>query len=236
MQQSSFKYEVGKMKKVFKNLFFWILIVQTLSLIFFTTVGKLEVNNTDDILQNGKGVITLSITITLTVATIYAVMLINRVLIIRYIGNFRERTYSYPTGRNQMFRAKIYAFIYKYMIVFVICTLLVNTIYILFCIITSIIKFTTPVYVFLPNIVLFSVLVSITIILLSSICGIYYQSTNKCLITAIILIVLLGNLVANTYILDAIFVLLINIGLCVINVSLIKFLEHHIRVDDLLHK
>lgn len=234
--QSSFKYEVGKIKKVFKNLFFWILIVQTLSLIFFTTVGKFEVNDTDDILQNGKGIITLSITITLTVVTIYAVMLINRVLIIRYIGNFRERTYSYPTGRNQMFRAKIYAFIYKYMVAFVICTLLVNTIYILFSIITSFINFTTQVYVFLPNIVLLSALVSITIILLSSIFGIYYQSTNLCLITSIILIVLVGNLVANTYILDAIFVLLINIGLCVMNVSLIKFLEHHIRVDDLLHK
>lgn len=234
--QSSFRYEVGKMKKVFKNLFLWILIVQILSLIFFTIVGKFEVDDMDDILQNGKGIITLSITITLSVVTIYAVMLINRVIIKRYIGNFRERTYTYATGRDQMFRAKIYAFIYKYMIVFVIYTLLINTVFYLFCIITSFIKFTTPVYVFLPNIVLLSVLVSITIILISGICGIYYQSTNICLITSIILIALIGNLVANTYDLDALFVLIINVGLCVINFSLIKFLEHHIRVDDLLHK
>lgn len=168
--QSSFKYEVRKMKKVFNKLFLWILIVQIFSLIFFTIVGKFEVNDSDDILQNGKGIITLSITVTLTVVTIYAVMLINRVLIIRYIGNFRERTYAYPTGRDQMFRAKIYAFIYKYMIVFVISTLLINTAFYLFCIITSFINFTTPVYVFLPNIVLLSVFVSIAIILISGIC------------------------------------------------------------------
>lgn len=237
--KSSLGYEIKKMKKDFKNLFVWILISQTFSLIFFSIVSKFEATDTDTILKSVKGISTLATTVTLTIITIYAVMIINKILVIKYIGNFRERTYTYPTGRNQMFRDKIYAFFYNYMLKFIIYVFIINTVYYLFCTTTSFIKITKPIYIFLPslfNSTILSLFISIIIILLSVVSGIYYQSTNKCLITSIILVALIGNIVASTYNLNNFFIMTINIILYTVIFSLVKFLKNYIKVDNLLYK
>ena len=127
--RNSFLYEIQKLKNIIRYLFVWIIVVQIISLIFFTIIGKFETVDTDSILHNIKGIITLSSTVTVTVITIYMMTIINKFLIIRYIGNFRERTYSYPKGREKMFVNKVYAIICRYIAVFMPLSIVINIIY-----------------------------------------------------------------------------------------------------------
>ena len=231
------RYELNKTKLYLKNIFLWILIAQILSLIFFTMIGKFEKTDTDMILQSSKGIITLSSTVTLTILTIYVTIILNKMLVVRYIGNFRERTYIYPSGRDTMFRNKLYAILYRYISRFIFIMLIVNFVYYFLFEGTNI--FSKPISIVgisfdVFNIVVLSALVSITILLLSIILGTRFQSINISLITSIVLIAIIGNVVANSFVLNVITILLINICICIADYVIIKYLLNKIKNDDIM--
>ena len=102
------EYEKIKTKKYMKNLNLFIVLVHIFSLIFFTIVGKLDTSGEDYVLQNASGLTSLATTITMSFTTIYVVYLMNKNFIIRYIGRSRERMYLYPSGRDEIFKNKLF--------------------------------------------------------------------------------------------------------------------------------
>ena len=123
-------YEKHMAKTNLKNIVLWIIVVHIFSLIFFSMIGKFEKIDSDFILKSGEGIAVLSSTVTLSVLTIYGIYVINRKLITRYIGNFREKSYIYPSGRENIFKEKLLALIYRYASIFLFLICLLNIGYI----------------------------------------------------------------------------------------------------------
>lgn len=231
------KYEYNKAKKYLKYLVILIPIVQVCSLAFFSLVGKFEKIDTDLILQSSRGIVTLSSTVSLSIITISVVYILNKNIVLRYIGNFRERTYIYPCGRNKMFTSKLNSAIYIYSVLYISILCMVNITYILFgrnillhCNSTFYLVDVLGVF----NIVIMTFMISLTVILFSLIFGIKFQSTNISLITAIVSIVIIGNLVANSYIIPNQLMFLISICVCLIIYFEIKYLSSMIANDDVM--
>lgn len=231
------KYEGNKAKKYLKYLVILIPIVQVCSLVFFSLVGKYEKIDTDLILQSSRGIVTLSSTVTLSIITISMVYILNKNIVLRYIGNFRERTYIYPCGRNKMFTSKLNSAIHIYSTLYIFILSMVNIIYIFFG--RNILPHSNSTLYLVDvlgifNIVIMSFMISLTVILFSLIFGIKFQSTNISLITSIVSIVIIGNVVANSYILPNKVMFLISICVCLIIYFEIKYLSSLIVNDDVM--
>lgn len=231
------EYEKIKTKKYMKNLNLFIVLVHVLSLIFFTIVGKLDNSDGDYILQNASGLTSLATTITMSFTTIYVVYLMNKNFIIRYIGKSRERMYLYPSGRDEIFKNKLFtslSFLFKSFFSIVI---LVNILFLFFSRIINI-SFTGGLIHNLVDIFAISILallVSITMIILSTLFGIKFQSTNVSLITSVGLVALLGNIVAETYSISSIYIGLICASMILSNYLISKYLLSYIFNIDIMN-
>lgn len=230
-------YEKHMAKTNLKNIVLWIIVVHIFSLIFFSMIGKFEKIDSDFILKSGEGIAVLSSTVTLSVLTIYGIYVINRKLITRYIGNFRERTYIYPSGRENIFKEKLLALIYRYASIFLFLICLLNIGYIFLFEGTKV--FSSPVHFFTDilcvcNISILTVLVSVIILLCSIIVGIKYQSINISLVTTVLLIVCIGNVVAHSYVLHIGIIVIVNIIIFGVAYMLFKILIDMIKNDDVM--
>lgn len=230
-------YEKHMAKTNLKNIVLWIIVVHIFSLIFFSMIGKFEKIDSDFILKSGEGIAVLSSTVTLSVLTIYGIYVINRKLITRYIGNFRERSYIYPSGRENIFKEKLLALIYRYASIFLFLICLLNIGYIFLFEGTKV--FSSPVHFFTDilcvcNISILTVLVSVIILLCSIIVGIKYQSINISLVTTVLLIVCIGNVVAHSYVLHIGIIVIVNIIIFGVAYMLFKILIDMIKNDDVM--
>ncbi|RLK62726.1 hypothetical protein D3H64_07980 [Atopobacter sp. AH10] len=97
-------YEKHFSKTSFKNIALWTIVIHIFSLAFFSIVGKFEEIDADFILKSGKGIAVLASTVTLSFLTIYGIYIIDKRLVVRYTGDFRERSYIYPSGRENVFK------------------------------------------------------------------------------------------------------------------------------------
>ncbi|ERJ82261.1 hypothetical protein HMPREF1987_01493 [Peptostreptococcaceae bacterium oral taxon 113 str. W5053] len=230
-------YEKHMAKTNLKNIVLWIIVVHIFSLIFFSMIGKFEKIDSDFILKSGEGIAVLSSTVTLSVLTIYGIYVINRKLITRYIGNFREKSYIYPSGRENIFKEKLLALIYRYASIFLFLICLLNIGYIFLFEGTKV--FSSPVHFFTDilcvcNISILTVLVSVIILLCSIIVGIKYQSINISLVTTVLLIVCIGNVVAHSYVLHIGIIVIVNIIIFGVAYMLFKILIDMIKNDDVM--
>lgn len=231
------KYELKKARQYLKYLVILIPIFQVSFLIFFSLVGIYEKVDTDIILQSSKGIITLSSTITLSAMTIYLVYKLNKNILLRYIGNFRERTYLYPSSRSKIFISKLNSAIHMYLVFYIFILSIVNITYVYF--VRDIFPYSNSTFYLgkllgIFNIVIMSFITSLAIILFSLIFGIKFQSSNVSLITAIVSIVILGNAVANSYILPNYIIFLMSIFICIVIYFEIKYLSFTIVNDDVM--
>lgn len=230
-------YEHIKAKKSLKYIILIAALSHVFSLLFFTLVGRLDREEADTILTSGRGIMTLSTTLTFSILSIYIVYIMNKNLMLRYIGNFRERTYIYPIGRDTMFINKLKALVYRYMYVYILELCLINLVYVFA--VNNIDALLSPLAIF-DNIlsiictVIMSALISLTVLLLSIMFGLRFQSTNSSLITSIILIAIVGNAVATSYLLPNSIILLISMGIIFINYISTKYLISSIRNDDVM--
>ncbi|WP_235722583.1 hypothetical protein [Ligilactobacillus apodemi] len=107
---SSITYELKKQTAYFKGILLANTLINAVSLIFFSLVGKFDTSTeANSILKDPLGVVALSITVTISIAIIYGVLIFNRLLLKEYIKNSREITYLFPGGRSQIFISKLYA-------------------------------------------------------------------------------------------------------------------------------
>lgn len=231
------EYEQIKTRKFMKNLNLFIVLVHVLSLIFFTIVGKLDNSDGDYILQNVSGLTSLATTITMSFTTIYVVYLMNKNFIIRYIGKSRERMYLYPSGRDEIFKNKLFTSLSVFAKSFFSIVILVNILFLFSSRIINI-SFTGGLIHNLVDIFAISILallVSITMIILSTLFGIKFQSTNVSLITSVCLVALLGNIVAETYSISSIYIGLICASMILINYLISKYLLSYVFNIDIMN-
>lgn len=231
------EYEQIKTKKYMKNLNLFIVLVHVLSLIFFIIVGKLDNSESDYILQNASGLTSLATTITMSFTTIYVVFLMNKNFIIRYIGKSRERIYLYPSGRDEIFKNKLFASLSFLSKSFFSIVILVNILFLFSSRIINI-SFTGGLIYNLVDIFAISflaLLVSITMIISSTLLGIKFQSTNVSLITSVCLVALLGNIVAETYSISSIYIGLICASMILINYLISKYLLSYVFNIDIMN-
>lgn len=230
------EYEKIKTKKYMKNLNLFIGIVHIFSLIFFTIVGKLDNSERDYILQNAFGLTSLATTITMSFTTIYVVYLMNKNFIIRYIGRSRERMYLYPSGRDEIFKNKLFTSISFLSKSFFSIVVLVNILFLLGSRIINI-SFTGGLiynFVYILSITILALLASITMITSSTLFGIKFQSINVSLITSVGLVALLGNIVAGTYSISIIYIGLICVLIILSNYLISKYLRSYIFNIDIM--
>lgn len=230
------EYEKIKTKKYMKNLNLFIVIVHIFSLIFFTIVGKLDNSEGDYILQNAFGLTSLATTITMSFTTIYVVYLMNKNFIIRYIGRSRERMYLYPSGRDEIFKNKLFTSISFLSKSFFSIVVLVNILFLLGSRIINI-SFTGGLiynFVYILSITILALLASITMITSSTLFGIKFQSINVSLITSVGLVALLGNIVAGTYSISIIYIGLICVLIILSNYLISKYLRSYIFNIDIM--
>ena len=229
-------YEFQKQASHFKSLFWTNIVVNFISLVFFTLVGRLDETSKElSILNYAIGVITLATTVTVTVAIIFGVVLFNRLLLIHYIKQEREITYLFPEGRSTIFLSKLYGLCANFLISFFPVVLLENIIYYFLC---EFFGFMIPdsfgSYFKVIYIVGFSALFSIDLILISFLIGQKFQATNISIISSVIMVSIVGNFIAFLYrIPSIIIILLILISLIAVLIA-IKFLVHKIRRDDVM--
>ncbi|WP_311679153.1 hypothetical protein [Sneathia vaginalis] len=230
------EYEKIKTKKYMKNLNLFIVIVHIFSLIFFTIVGKIDNSEGDYILQNAFGLTSLATTITMSFTTIYVVYLMNKNFIIRYIGRSRERMYLYPSGRDEIFKNKLFTSISFLSKSFFSIVVLVNILFLLGSRIINI-SFTGGLiynFVYILSITILALLASITMITSSTLFGIKFQSINVSLITSVGLVALLGNIVAGTYSISIIYIGLICVLIILSNYLISKYLRSYIFNIDIM--
>lgn len=230
------EYEKIKTKKYMKNLNLFIGIVHIFSLIFFTIVGKLDNSERDYILQNAFGLTSLATTITMSFTTIYVVYLMNKNFIIRYIGRSRERMYLYPSGRDEIFKNKLFTSISFLSKSFFSIVVLVNILFLLGSRIINISFTGGLIYnlVYMLSITILALLASITMITSSTLFGIKFQSINVSLITSVGLVALLGNIVAGTYSISIIYIGLICVLIILSNYLISKYLRSYIFNIDIM--
>lgn len=231
------EYEKIKTKKYMKNLNLFIGIVHIFSLIFFTIVGKLDNSERDYILQNAFGLTSLATTITMSFTTIYVVYLMNKNFIIRYIGRSRERMYLYPSGRDEIFKNKLFTSISFLSKSFFSIVVLVNILFLLGSRIINISFTGGLIYnlVYMLSITILALLTSITMITSSTLFGIKFQSINVSLITSVGLVALLGNIVAGTYSISIIYIGLICVLIILSNYLISKYLTSYIFNIDIMN-
>ena len=231
------EYEKIKTKKYMKNLNLFIVLVHIFSLIFFTIVGKLDNSGEDYVLQNASGLTSLATTITMSFTTIYVVYLMNKNFIIRYIGRSRERMYLYPSGRDEIFKNKLFTSISFFSKSFFLIVVLVNILFLFSSRIINISLAGGLIYnlvdIFVISIL--ALLVSITMITSSTLFGIKLQSTNVSLITSVVLVALLGNLVAGTYNISIIYIGLICVLIILSTYLISKYLLSYIFNIDIMN-
>lgn len=231
------EYEKIKTKKYMKNLNLFIVLVHVFSLIFFTIVGKLDNSDGDYILQNASGLTSLATTITMSFTTIYVVYLMNKNFIIRYIGKSRERMYLYPSGRDEIFKSKLFTSLSVFAKSFFSIVVLVNILFLFSSRIINI-SFSGELIYNLADmlaITILALIVSITMITSSTLFGIKFQSTNVSLITSVGLVALLGNIVAGTYNIAIIYIVLICALMILSNYLISKYLLSYIFNIDIMN-
>lgn len=227
-------YENNIVKKKFRLLFLIILLLQILSLTFFALVGIYDDTDTSGILQSPRGIVSLALTLTVAIISMYTITILNKYLVIKFIGNFRERTYVLPLSRKEIFNYRFSSFLKLYSRVLVEFTLIPMVVYFVFSkLVFNNIKIEDSWYLLV--ITIFVLGVSLFIIIISISFGIAYHSTSVSIISGVILICLLGNLIAQVYILNELVILLLSLLILVINYLIYKYLINRISKDSLLN-
>lgn len=93
-----FKYELSKIKNAWLKVFLITTVIQLLSFMFFSVVGKLD--GSADTISSFQGIIALSTTVSMCGISIYGAVLMRKELVIFYVGDQRNRTFLFPVDRK----------------------------------------------------------------------------------------------------------------------------------------
>ena len=214
-------------------------IVQLLFLYFFTIVGRFEPPTQDNILNQYSSIVGLASTITICSLGIYEIIVMNRFIVYDFIGDNRTRTYLYPGGRNKLYYRKINVFMIASIRMLLIGSSTANIIFFLSERVAPILQNNIDVsqdritFIISP---LMIALIATSLVIISSIAGIYFSSGTSTIIAGILFIVFFGNLIAVSFIKYPYMLLLISISMLFLSFIGIRMTGNKIKNDEVLYK
>jgi len=235
--RNNFTYEYKKLKAVSVHLPLIIVLVEIIFLLFFAIIMMLGGEEGDIVdLINFEFIVPLVTTITFSVIAVYATYFMNKFLVSNYIGNTREKTYSFPRGRTNILIQKMYAFCFRMFVTFLPLVGFLNIIFILLVYVFSLFVMAEVLSVILlaTSFSFIAVLLVIMVVLFSILLGLKYHSTNSSLITSVVLVTILSNLLSRVGSIHIWFHLIISIILIATNFILLKYIQRKVKFDDII--
>ena len=229
------KYELKKQSCHFRYFLWTNILINLLSLIFFSLVSYFEKNGEDSIITSSIGIISLASTLTVSISIIYGVVIWNRFLLRHYIGSAREIIYLFPGGRGEIFISKIISLSLLCFINLVFVLFSENLIFYFvgkFLGFMSLNSFSDILKITYMSI--FVGIFSLTIILISILIGQVFQSTNISIIASIIIVSIMSNMIAFSYKFNSGIILLLIIGIFFLNYFLKNILINRVKNDDVI--
>lgn len=172
---------------------------QLLSLFFFTVIGLIEEPGGDNIFKSYSGIAGIASAVTICVLMIYGAVILNRFLVINYIGDNRMRLYLYPVGRKHLYLIKSLAFIKLFLFAYIVGELLAFCAYFLFEIpinMTGAVSTLAGHIVFFALLSLSTPLLTTALIMLAGIIGIAFSSTVATIVASVSLTAITANIIA----------------------------------------
>lgn len=233
--QEQMRYEFKKHKPAFQRLLGMTLAVNSLFLLFFSLVGRWETADADALLTDVVGVMALATTVTIAVTVIYGVVLCNRLVLKRYIGQARERSYLFPEGRQTIVLSKLWAVSAHYLKQ-VLSILLVEgvTFYLIGDRLGLVRSDALGGLLQVVGLGLVAGFFSLGLVLMSILIGQVAQSTTAALLTAVVMVSVAGNVMAHLYVLPYVMLMALA-GLAMVLVYwLIQLFVARVKRDDII--
>lgn len=228
-------YELKKHSCHFRYFLWTNILINLLSLMFFSLVSYFEKNGEDSIITSSIGIISLASTLTVSIAIIYGVVIWNRLLLRHYIGRAREIIYLFPGGRGEIFISKIISLSLLCFINLVIVLFSENLIFYFvgkFLGFMSLNSFSDILKI--TYMTIFVGIFSLTIILISILIGQVFQSTNISIIASIIIVSIMSNMIAFSYKFNSGIILILIIGIFILNYFIKNILSRRVKNDDII--
>ena len=229
------KYELKKQSCHFRYFLWTNILINLLSLMFFSLVSYFEKNGEDSIITSSIGIISLASTLTVSIAIIYGVVIWNRSLLRHYIGSAREIIYLFPRGRGEIFISKIIALSLLSFINLVSVLFSENLIF--YFVGKSLGFVAWDLFIDILKITYMTIFVgifSLTIILISILIGQVFQSTNISIIASIIIVSIMSNMIAFSYKFNSGIILILIIGIFILNYFIKNILSRRVKNDDII--
>lgn len=222
----------------------WILLIsaflsQLSSLYFFTIIGRVDSTEANGVLKNYITLSGLASTISMCILVVYGTVIINRFLVTNYISENKTRLYVYPIGRSRLFYTKIASFCGVFSLFQFLGIAVSNAIYL-------VIETFTPILLtsesaskyFIPFMItaLATVMLTISVIILSSLVGIYFNSTVTTIVTGIIFVVIFGNILAMAFASNVVITLGASILVALVTSIFVKITGMRIENDEVISK
>lgn len=233
-------YEFTTHGRHFRGIMWTNILVNLSALIFFSFVGHFESSDQNSILTDSAGIMTLASTLTVSVAAIYGVVILNRLLLKDYIGNAREIIFLFPGGRFEIFLSKVISLSIHCFFSLVPVLLLENLIFYFVGLSLGVLSTGLFVYglkaIFVAMFAGFFVLI---VVLTSILVGQVTQSINvpiivSIIIVSIIIVSIMGNFVAYLYQLNNLIIVLLTLCVAVLVCLAISILIDRVKKDDLI--
>ncbi|MFC6347576.1 accessory regulator AgrC [Vagococcus carniphilus] len=187
-----FKYEMSKIKSTWSKVFLITIVIQLLSFMFFSVVGKFD--GSSDTISSFQGIIALSNTVTMCGISIYGAVLLRKELVRFYIGDQRNRTFLFPVDRKDLIMKKTSSFFT------IILTSFGSALFVSFIVevvLNLFLKFDSSNIIFEMYlgfvVIVTSCILLFLILILSELISIWKQSEITTVITAVVLMLMFSN-------------------------------------------
>lgn len=187
-----FKYEISKIKSIWSKVFLITIMIQLLSFMFFSIVGKFD--GSSDTISSFQGIIALSNTVSMCGISIYGAVLLRKELVRFYIGDQRNRTFLFPVDRKDLIIKRTSSFFT------IILTSFSSALFVSFIVevvLNLFLKFDSSNISFEMSLGFVAIATSCSllflILILSEIISIWKQSEIATVITAVVLMLMFSN-------------------------------------------
>lgn len=235
----NYDFELNKLKNKKFIIFLLSLIIQLISLYFFTLVGRFDNSDSDSILKNYITLSGLASTICMCILVVYGTIVINNFIVKNYIGEDKIRFYLYPIGRSKVFYTKIKVFLSVFFKFQFLGIFIANIIFMVTETLFPILLSPNPVLSSFMQFFIMSfstVLLSISLIFISSVMGIFFNSNVATIIAGVILVVIFGNTLAMAFASNILITLISAITIALVAIVLIKITGINLEKDEVFSK
>ena len=208
-----------------------------IALYFFAIIGRFDDSTDSAMFHNYSSIVALGLTISLFVIVVYGAAIYARFIVTDYMGNRRIQLYTYPAGRSPLFLAKNTAYVIATSAAALVGVILAGTIFFISEALSPIVAvggekghLSTTVITGLASIILLAA----SIVLIAGTIGVFQGSTITTIVSAIVLIAVLGNGIAISLANTAWLTAVIAVGCTVLAIGVLAAQTKRIQNDEVL--